>query len=181
MSEDVRRAHGTGNGRCFAVGDAVVSPHHGVGTVVEQGVRALGGARREYFTIEIERRAVKLFVPSDRTAQARLRPLASRADARRALDVLSAPPQGLPANWRERQKETMRRLGSGELLLVAELVRDFAHAAQAKRPATTDRELYDKSRGLLEDELRAVLGMSASRTAAAIDRRLPAGAARCRG
>lgn len=179
MSEDVRRANGAG--RCFAVGDAVVSPHHGVGTVVEQRVRALGGARSEYLTIEVERREVKLFVPADRTAQARLRPLASRADARRALEVLSAPPQALAGNWRQRQKEATCRFSSGELLLVAELVRDFAHAAEARGLATTDRELYEKARGLLEDELRAALEMSASSTAAAVDRRLPAGATRCRG
>jgi RNA polymerase-interacting CarD/CdnL/TRCF family regulator len=179
VSEEVPRANGAG--ASFAVGEAVVCPHHGVGTVVDQGMRTLGTTRSEYLTIEVERHQIKLLVPAEGRARARLRPLASRAHALRALEALSAPPQAVAENWRQRQKDAQSALASGKLLLVAELVRDLAHAAQARSLATTDHGIYEKARGLLEDELRAALEMSASTTATAVDRQLPAGGVRPRG
>lgn len=165
----------------FAIGDAVVCPHHGVGTVIDQSVRAVGDIRTEYLTIEVERHRIRLLVPTDSSATARLRPLVSRADALRALETLSAPPQPLPKDWRERKKEAESALRSGELMLVARLVRDLARAARGRGLTTTDLGLYEKARGLIEDELRAALDMNNDSAAAAVDQRLEGAAATARG
>lgn len=119
-------------------------------------------------------------MPIESVSAARLRPLASRAEVRRALDALSAPPRPLAERWRERQKNGALTLGSGELLAVAGLLRDLAHAAQAKSPSTTDRELYDTARDLLDGEVQAVVGASASKAQSEIDSRLPSLPARSR-
>jgi CarD family transcriptional regulator len=147
----------------FAVGDAVVSPRHGVGIVVERGVRAHDRALRECYTIELERHGLRLSIPLDGAARTGLRSLASLAEVERALDALGALPRPLVGDWRTRQKEAARKLGSGELVSRAELVRDLTHAAGAKPLAVNDRELCKIARELLEGELTAVLGESAGR------------------
>jgi CarD family transcriptional regulator len=169
--------HVDGNGqpaaRPFGVGDAVVCPHHGVGTVVGRSTRELAGTRREYLTIEVDRGALTLMIPSDEAARGRLRPLGSPTDLRRGLDTLGGVPQRPSDNWQKRRKEALRKLASGDVLEVAELVRDLGHYGATRRLATSDRQLYTQARELLEAELTRALGMSKSRAGDEIAGRLP--------
>ena len=134
--------HVDGNGepaaRPFVVGDAVVCPHHGVGTVVERSIRELAGTRREYLTIEVDRGALTLMIPNDEAARGRLRPLGSPTELRRGLDTLGGVPQRPSDNWQKRRTEALRKLASGDVLEVAELVRDLGHSAPrgGSRPLT---------------------------------------------
>lgn len=170
-----------GNGYDFVVGDAVVSPGHGVGTVVERRVRVLAGARREYLTIDVEPRALRLMIPTESSARVRLRRPASHYKARRALSALAAPPRALDGNWRMRQQEATSVLATGKLVPVAELVRDLAHGIKGRPQSKTDRDLCRRARELLEAELGAVLGKTPAEVEDAIDKRLalaPSAAAR---
>jgi CarD family transcriptional regulator len=146
----------------FDVGDAVVSPRHGPGTITARGPRASDEARREYLTVELCRRGMTLMIPLEGVAGSGLRPLSSPAQARRALDVLATEPRGLPPNWRYRRKEVSEQLRSGRLLDLAGLLRDLTHAAKVKSPGRVDREHCEKARELLESELALVLGAGAS-------------------
>lgn len=141
----------------FSVGEAVVSPRHGIGTVVERTMRPHNGTEREYLAINVGRRGLRLLVPVDGEPSAYLRPLSSQKEVSEALAALAGDPQALSGNWRTRQKEAVQRFGIGNLLSTAELVRDFAHVARGRRLASSDRELYKSARELLEDELQAVL------------------------
>lgn len=157
----------------FAVGHAVVSPHYGVGTVVDRSVRKLAGKRREYLTIEIQRHAIKLMIPTDATEGARLRPLASPAELGRALQTLAEQPQPLSDNWQDRKKDALRKLGSGEVRQIAELVRDLANLDASKPLAVNDRDTYTHARELLEGELSTALDMHLPQAGAKVDRKLP--------
>jgi CarD family transcriptional regulator len=157
----------------FAVGQTVVSPHHGVGTVVERSVRELAGIRREYLTIEVERHSIRLLIPTDATAGAGLRPPASAAELSRALQTLAEEPQPISQSWQDRRKDALRKLGSGDVRLLAELVRDLAHVGATRPLAVNDRDAYTQARELLEDELSAGLDMHRRQAAAELDRELP--------
>lgn len=157
-------------GADLEVGDVVVSPRHGPGKITDRGVRTVAEARDEYLTVALERRGITLMIPVAGVARARLRRLASRSTARQALGVLETPPRPLDCQWRDRQRNAAERLGTGDLLDLAALVRDFAHAARMKRPPAGDREIYQTAQELLEAELTAVLGGDAARK---IHQRLP--------
>jgi CarD family transcriptional regulator len=164
-------------GRCercdFDVGDTLVLAHHGVGTVVERRVRDLGGGRREYLTVELQRRSMTVRIPTAALDRARLRPVASQAELRRCLNTLEAAPQAPPGNWANRRKEARSKIGSGDPHQLAELVRDLAHLGSAKPLAANDHGLYTTARELLESELAVALELDRPAAAAEIDRRLP--------
>jgi CarD family transcriptional regulator len=165
----------TKNGRTdrkFTVGDAVVYPHHGVGTVVQRSSRELAGARCEYLTIEIQSGHMTLMLPTKLAAHVGLRPIASPAELHRALEALGSPPESLSDNWKTRRKQALSKLGSGEVALLAEVIRDLAQMSAVKSLADNDRQLYAKARGLLESELKVALGTSETHAAAEVDRRL---------
>jgi CarD family transcriptional regulator len=160
--------------RCdFDVGDALVLAHHGVGTVVERRVRDLGGGRREYLTVELQRRSMTVRIPTAALDGTRLRPVASPAELRRCLNTLGATPQAAAGNWANRRKEALSKIGSGDPRRLAEVVRDLAHLGSAKPLAANDRGLYATARELLESELAVALELDRPAAAAEIDRRLP--------
>lgn len=140
----------------------MVSPRHGPGTVTARGVRTVAESRSEYLTISMARRGITLMVPVSSVGSAGLRPLSSRSTAQQALQVLQEGPRVLPRQWHERQKAAAETLGSGDLVGLAGLVRDFSHAAHTKRPAASDREVCATARELLEIELTAILGTQAA-------------------
>lgn len=156
----------------FTVGEAVVYPHHGVGTIVRRSFRQLAGTRRERLTIEILSGHMTLTLSADLAPQAGLRPIASPAELRRALGALGAQPQPLSSNWKTRRKEALAKLRSGEVGQLAEVIRDLAQMATVKTLADNDRQLYVKARGLLESEMQVSLATSERHAAAKIDRRL---------
>jgi CarD family transcriptional regulator len=160
--------------RCdFDVGDTLVLAHHGVGTVVERRVRDLGWGRREYLTVELQRRSMTVRIPTAALDRARLRPVASAAELRRCLNTLEAAPQAAPGHWANRRKEALSKIGSGDPRQLAELVRDLAHLCSAKPLAANDHGLYTTARELLESELAVALELDRPAAAAEIDRRLP--------
>jgi CarD family transcriptional regulator len=183
MSPDASLAHPGGRSRpvragrrerCdFDVGDALVLAHHGVGTVVERGVRDLGGGRREYLTVELQRRSMTVRIPTDALDEARPRPVASPAELRRCLNTLEAAHQASPGNWSNRRKEALGKIGSGDPRQLAEVVRDLAHLGSAKPLAANDHRFYTTARELLESELAVALELDRPAAAAEIDRRLP--------
>ncbi|HVY77365.1 MAG TPA: CarD family transcriptional regulator [Solirubrobacterales bacterium] len=154
------------------MGDTVVVPRQGIGTVVERSVRRLAGTRREYLAIEVARGGMRLMIPTESPGAGRLRAISSRRVAKEALSTLESPPQELAENWRNRHNEASETLGSGELVAVAGLVRDLAHANQRKHLTGSDLQAYTSALELLRSELRAVLRISDRRVAAEVDRRL---------
>jgi CarD family transcriptional regulator len=160
----------------FAPGDTVVSPYHGVGRVVERGPRTLLGAEREYLTVEIAHGRVRLMVPVDQIGGAGLRPVSSPSELRSALEILATTPTPLAGTWQTRKKDLLARLASGDLASLAELVRDYAHAAATKPLASNDRELYGRVRGLVEAELEIGLDLNSTQATSEIDRHFPPGA-----
>jgi RNA polymerase-interacting CarD/CdnL/TRCF family regulator len=163
----------------LAVGDPVVSPRHGVGTVVERSVRQLGGTEREFVEVEIERRGLRLLVPVDADGSGciPLRPIASPVAAGEAMAALAGEPRSMSADWRVRQREGAQRLAGGDLLSAAELVRDLAHCGRIRRPAVTDRELYDSTRERVEEELQAVFEIGPREARRRVAQRLEASGA----
>jgi CarD family transcriptional regulator len=159
----------------FAVGDELVHAQHGVGTVVERGVRDFDGASREYLTLKLQRGSLTLRIPTDALGGVRLRAVSSAAELRRGLEALESAPQPLPRGWTTRRDDALRKIGSGELERLAEVVRDFAHLQGAKRLAASEREIYGRARALLEMELVAALGLDGPSAAAEIDRHIGAG------
>lgn len=176
MSEGGAAAVERSQACALAVGDVVLVPRQGVGTVVGRGVRRLAGVQREYLTIEVEGDGMRLLIPTNSPASKRLRPLSSRRVVGKALSVLESPPQELAQNWRNRHHEASERLASGELVAMAGLVRDLAHANHRKRLANNDRQDFTGALNILRSELRAVLGLGDRQVLAEIDRRLGVGA-----
>lgn len=141
-------AHETPSSRCatggrqWSVGNNVLCPHQGIGTVVDRSVRTALGRRAEYLTIRVEQSHTDITLPTTGSAYEALRPLPSAEEVRDALDVIAGDAVQLGGTWSSRVKLGRSKLFSGELNELAEVVRDLASQARRKPLSTSERDLH---------------------------------------
>lgn len=157
----------------FEVGDLIVYPSHGVGRIVSIGVEVVHGINIELVSIRIEEDKLTLKVPKSRAGTSGLRTLVDRPLAERALRLMTGRPRGKSGTWNRRAQEYERKIHSGDLLLVAEVVRDL----RAKAGSYSERQLYERALNRAVLEIGSVLGCDPKTLRADIDKQADQAAA----
>jgi CarD family transcriptional regulator len=145
----------------FDKGDAIVHPARGVGIVTSVEERKIRGTAQQYYTIDLlDGLDTRVMVPVAAEDTLGLRPAIPASQLQRVWRVLSAEPQVLPADHKERNRLVDERLAGGDTLEVAAVVRDLAdrERQQGELTIVTKRHLR---RGLtmLAGEIAAVQGL----------------------
>ena len=142
----------------FKIGDAVVHPMRGAGVVDSIGERQWRGNDETYYNIQLlNPPASKLMIPASAAGEAGLRPAASKAKLKKMWRVVRADPGALPADYKERYAALEDKLHTGDILQVAEVVRDMAWRQQRKgRLTTTGKKMYEEGMTFLAGEIAVV-------------------------
>ena len=110
----------------FDVGDKVVYPHHGAGTVVSKDVKLVLGEEREYLTIKILHNEMTVNVPVDNAEKVGLRGVIDQEMVDVVVKVLLGGSTEMPKNWNRRFKHNRDKMKTGDVLELAEVVRNLA-------------------------------------------------------
>ena len=137
----------------FEVGDKVVYPHHGAGTVLAKEFHEIRGERREYLTIEILQPPMTVMVPCENAETAGLRPVINERAVSEVLSVLAAEGSEMPAQWNQRFKRNQEKLRSGDILELAEVVRNLERRQQDARLSPGEMQMLERARRVLVSEL----------------------------
>ena len=136
----------------FEVGDKVVYPHHGAGTVLAKEVHQIRGERREYLTIEILQPPMTVMVPVENAETAGLRHVINERAVNEVLSVLVADGSEMPAQWNQRFKRNQEKLRSGDILELAEVVRNLERRQQDARLSPGEMQMLERARREIETE-----------------------------
>ena len=140
--------------KTYKKGDKAVYPAHGVGEITDIQMRSLGGQKRSFYVLEILENNMKIMVPVETAAAAGLRPLISRKDARKVVDILKTDEVAVKTQpWNRRYREYMEMLKSGSPFDVARVLRDLYRLRSGKELSFGERRLLDTARSLLMTEL----------------------------
>ena len=142
----------------YRVGDKIVHPQHGAGVVkdIEEDVIQGFGC---YYVIQLTAYNRTLMVPVDKADQIGVREI-SRPDIMvQVLETLSGAPDTLPGNYTQRQNRLGERLKSGDVLEVAEVVRDLAWRGHHKHLTSQDNGFLEQARRFLAGELALCRGI----------------------
>ncbi|MCK9459335.1 MAG: CarD family transcriptional regulator [Proteobacteria bacterium] len=143
----------------FKIGDKAVYPAHGVGEVTDIQTRSLGGKERSFYILKVLENGMKIMVPTETAAAAGLRPVISRKDAKKVLDILKSDDVAVKTQpWNRRYREYMEMLKSGSPFEVAKVLRDLYRLKSDKDLSFGERRLLDTARSLLVTELGLSLG-----------------------
>jgi CarD family transcriptional regulator len=140
----------------FAVGDFVVYPKHGVGRVMEIESQAIAGMSLELYVIRFEKERMTLRVPTNKAESTGMRKLSNTAQLQEAFQTLKGKARVKRTMWSRRAQEYEAKINSGDLVSIAEVVRDLHRAEDQPEQSYSERQIYEAAIGRLARELAAV-------------------------
>ena len=143
----------------FRPDDFVVYPAHGVGRIISIDEQEVAGLRLEMFVISFDKDKMTLRVPTARAAQIGMRSLSTPDLIDRALETLKGKARIKRAMWSRRAQEYEQKINSGELMSIAEVVRDLHRNDEQREQSYSERQLYEAALERLTREVAAVSGM----------------------
>lgn len=142
----------------FRPNEFVVYPAHGVGKIVSIEEQVIAGLNLELFVISFEKDKMTLRVPTNRATEIGMRSLSSPDVVSKALDTLKGKARVKRAMWSRRAQEYEQKINSGDLLSIAEVVRDLHRADDQREQSYSERQLYEAALERLTREVAAVNG-----------------------
>lgn len=143
----------------FRPDDFVVYPAHGVGRIISIEEQEVAGLRLEMFVISFEKDKMTLRVPTARATEIGMRGLASPDLIARALETLKGKARVKRAMWSRRAQEYDQKINSGDLMSIAEVVRDLHRSDDQREQSYSERQLYEAALDRLTREVAAVNGL----------------------
>ena len=140
----------------FGSGDYVVYPTHGVGKVIGIETREIAGHELRLFVIAFDRDRMTLRVPIGKVSHAGLRRLSTRKVMENALSKLKGRARVKKTMWSRRAQEYEAKINSGDIVAIAEVVRDLYRSETQPEQSYSERQLYEAALDRLSREISAV-------------------------
>ena len=147
----------------FDVGEKVVYPHHGAGTVVKKEKRTVLGEEREYLTIQILHNDMTVNVPTENAEKVGLRGVIDEETVELVLKALTGNGTVMPKNWNRRFKHNREKMKTGDIFELAEVVRNLSLRDQDKGLSTGEKQMFVKAKKILVSELMYAKGWTRKR------------------
>ncbi len=140
----------------FKVGELVVYPAHGVGRITSIEEQEIAGAKLELYIVDFEKEKLRLKVPTNRAEQKGMRHLADRMMIEQAMKVIRGRARIKRVMWSRRAQEYDAKINSGDMIAVAEVVRDLYRSDRQPEQSYSERQLFEQALARFARELAAV-------------------------
>ena len=140
----------------FKAGDFVVYPTHGVGRIQRVDEQEVAGLRLELFVIAFEKDKMILRVPTAKAKAVGMRKLSTPDVVTNALNTLKGRARIKRTMWSRRAQEYEAKINSGDLVLIAEVVRDLHRASGQPEQSYSERQLYEAALARMAREVAAI-------------------------
>ncbi len=137
----------------FAIGDHIVYPMYGAGTITGVVEKDFLGEIRSYYSVSLPHSRMEASVPVDNCAKLGVRPIIDPSRIPEVLEVLKEESDPMNPNWNKRYRENTERMQTGDILEVARVVRNLVRADRAKPLSTGEKKLLGTAKQILESEM----------------------------
>ncbi|MCX8999342.1 CarD family transcriptional regulator [Rhizobiaceae bacterium BDR2-2] len=159
----------------FKQGEAIVYPAHGVGTISVIEEQEVAGMKLELFVIDFEKDKMRLKVPVAKAVNIGMRKLSETDFVERALKVVQGKAKVKRTMWSRRAQEYDQKINSGDLISIAEVVRDLYRAENQPEQSYSERQLYEAALDRMAREIAAVNKMSETEAVRLVETHLAKG------
>lgn len=139
----------------FNIGDRVVYPMHGAGTIESIEEKEMLGASENYYIIKMPIGDMKLMIPTSKVDEVGVREVSEKDEAQKVFGVLEKPkaPYVHDANWNKRYNLNVEKIKSGNILDVAEVVRDLSHRHMERGLSIGEKKMLSTAKDILISEM----------------------------
>jgi CarD family transcriptional regulator len=153
----------------FRPNEYVVYPAHGVGQIVSIEEQEIAGISMELFVVSFEKDKMTLRVPTAKATEIGMRSLSSPDVIEQAMKTLRGKARVKRAMWSRRAQEYEQKINSGDLIAIAEVVRDLHRNDTDREQSYSERQLYEAALERLTREMAAVADGDESAAAKRVD------------
>jgi CarD family transcriptional regulator len=140
----------------FKTGEQIIYPAHGLGKITAIEEQEIAGFKLELFVVSFMKEKMTLRVPVAKVAQVGMRKLSDTPMIQKALDVLTGRARIKRTMWSRRAQEYEAKINSGDIIAVAEVVRDLYRSEAQPEQSYSERQLYEAALERLMSEISAV-------------------------
>jgi CarD family transcriptional regulator len=140
----------------FKTNEFIVYPAHGVGQILAIEEQEVAGAKLELFVINFVKDKMTLRVPTAKIVSVGMRKLAEGPLVKRALETLKGRARIKRTMWSRRAQEYEAKINSGDIVAIAEVVRDLYRSDTQPEQSYSERQLYEAALDRLSREIAAV-------------------------
>jgi CarD family transcriptional regulator len=133
----------------FQVGEKVVYPNHGVGTIENISFRAFGTQQERFYLLRLSPNSMTVMVPFSHVDDVGLRKVTKCSEINRVLTYLSAGRPCCAHDWKDRFKENSDKMRGGSLLEIAEVFKTLLIIQLAKPLSFREKKMLERARSML--------------------------------
>ena len=156
----------------FKVGDKIVYPMHGAGTIESIEEKEILGEKQKYYIMKMPVGDIKVMVPTKNAELIGVRDVIGNDVAQDVLEVLGAAPTDMSSNWSKRYRDNQDKMKSGDICEVADVVRNLAFRSKVKPLATGEKKMLTNAKQILVSELVLAEAMDKDQVESLIDERI---------
>jgi CarD family transcriptional regulator len=165
----------------FKQSEFIVYPAHGVGQIIAIEEQEVAGFKLELFVISFVKDKMILKVPTPKAVSVRMRKLADAAIVKKSLDTLTGRARIKRTMWSRRAQEYEAKINSGDLIAIAEVVRDLYRSNAQPEQSYSERQLYEAALDRMAREIAVVQKFTEAEAFKLLDAQLQKGPRRGKG
>lgn len=136
----------------FNVGDKIVYPMHGAGTIDSIEEKDILGKKQSYYILKMPGE-VKVMVPVEKAEEVGVRNIIDKGSADKVFKLLSQDETEMDKNWNKRYRDNMDKLKSGDIYEIADVVRNLSFKQKEKGLSTGEKKMLMNAKQILVSEL----------------------------
>jgi CarD family transcriptional regulator len=140
----------------FKIGDKVIYPAHGIGTIISEELQKIGTTALEVFVIEFTKEKMTLSIPQRKASEIGLRHLSQKNELNDIYETLKSKAKSSKRMWNRRAQEYEIKINSGNIISLAEVVRDLFKNITDPNRSYSEKVIYESAFYRLLSEVAAV-------------------------
>ena len=144
----------------FSAGDKIVYPMHGAGVICGIEEKKILGEKKEYYIFKLPCSEINIMIPVDSEAAVGIRPIADKTVISDVIKLLGGESSQMDSNWNRRYRDNMEKLKSGDIMKVAEVVRDLMRTDRQKNLSSGENKMLANAKRILISEIMLASDMT---------------------
>ena len=136
----------------FNVGDEIVYPMHGAGTIDSIEEKNILGEKQSYYILKMPGE-VKVMIPTEKAEEVGVRSIIDKNEVCKVFNVLENDETEMASNWNKRYRDNMDRMKSGDICEIADIVRNLSFKQKEKGLSTGEKKMLNNAKQILVSEL----------------------------
>ena len=153
----------------FNIGDKIVYPVHGAGTIVDIEEIEILGDVKSYYIMQMPINDIRISIPVDGVDEVGVRPVISQDEGKKVLEILKSEKTEMSPNWGQRYRENTETIKTGDIFEIADIVRNLTLMDKNKGLSTSEKKMLNNTKRILVSELVIVGSMTKEEASEMID------------